>query len=240
MSHHARRASIVLAALAFLVSVSLPAFAAPKKKGAPAPAKKDARAVTADDFKGLAWREIGPANMGGRVGSIALAPGNSKTFYVGYGTGGLWKTENMGVTFSPVFDKTGQHSIGAVAVADAPANWPGWSQEDVPDTLRAEKGKAKIILVGTGEGNGRNSSSWGGGVYRSTDGGGTFAFVGLKESHDIPRLAVDPRNPDVAYVAALGHLWARTPSAASSRRATAEKRGSTCSRSTRTPAPATS
>jgi photosystem II stability/assembly factor-like uncharacterized protein len=211
MSHLARRAGTALAALAFLVSMSMPALAASKKKDTSASANKDARAVTSDDFKGLGWREIGPANMGGRVGAIALAPGNSKTFYVGYGTGGLWKTENMGVTFSPVFDKTGQHSIGAVAVADAPADWPGWKQEDVPDSARAEKGKAKIVWVGTGEGNGRNSSSWGGGVYRSTDGGGTFTFVGLKESHDIPRLAVDPRNPDVAYVAALGHLWGANP-----------------------------
>jgi photosystem II stability/assembly factor-like uncharacterized protein len=151
--------------------------------------------------------------MSGRVGALALAPGNSKTFYIGYGTGGVWKTDNMGVTFSPVFDKTGQHSIGAIAVADAPSNWPGWDKEDkpVPAAERAEKGKAKIVWVGTGEGNGRNSSSWGGGVYRSTDGGGTFEFAGLKESHDIPRLAVDPRNPDVVYVAALGHLWGPNP-----------------------------
>ncbi len=179
------------------------------------PKAKDnkSRAVTADDFKGLAWRSVGPANMSGRVGALALAPGNSKTFYVGYGTGGVWKTDNMGVTFSPVFDKTGQHSIGALAVADAPPSWPGWEKEStpVPAAERAEKGKAKIVWVGTGEANGRNSSSWGGGVYRSTDAGATFEFVGLKESHDIPRLAVDPRNPDVVYVAALGHLWGPNP-----------------------------
>jgi len=164
------------------------------------------RAVTVEDLKSLKWRSVGPANMGGRIGAIALAPGNSKTFYVGYGTGGVFKTENMGVTFTPVFDKTGFQSIGALAVADAPPAWPGWD-EKVPMTERAEKGKAKIVWVGTGEGNGRNSSSWGGGVFRSTDGGGNFTCVGLKDSHDIPRLAVDPRDPDVVYVAALGHLW---------------------------------
>ncbi len=199
----------LIAALSIFVLASAPSLlpAASKTKD------KSARAVTTDDFKGLAWRSVGPANMGGRVASIALAPGNGATFYVGYGTGGLWKTDNNGVTFSSVFDKTGQHAIGAVAVADAPADWPGWENEKdvVPAGQRTEKGKAKIVWVGTGEGNGRNSSSWGGGVYRSTDGGATFQFLGLKESHDIPRLAVDPRNPDVAYVAALGHLWGANP-----------------------------
>jgi photosystem II stability/assembly factor-like uncharacterized protein len=175
--------------------------------------KKTDRTVTVDDLKGLKWRSVGPANMGGRVGAIALAPGNSKTFYVGYGTGGVWKTENFGTTFTPVFDKTGQHSIGALAVADAPADWPGWESEEekTPKEERARKGAAKIVWVGTGEGNGRNSSSWGGGVYRSTDAGSTFHFVGLKESRDIPRIAVDPRDPDVLYVAALGRLWGPNP-----------------------------
>src|SRR5690606_16335733 len=72
---------------------------------------------------------------------------------------------------------------------------------------RAERGKGRIVWVGTGEGNGRNSSSWGRGVYRSTDGGETFEHVGLTETADIPRLVVDPRDPDVCYVAALGRLW---------------------------------
>ena len=179
-------------------------LAAPKAKDEP-------RAISADDLKSLKWRSIGPANMGGRIGAIAMVPGNSKSFYVGYATGGIFKTENLGVTFSPVFDKTGLQSIGALAVADAPPSWPGWTDEKTPEAERAKKGKGKIVWVGTGEGNGRNSSSWGGGVFRSTDAGGSFTFVGLKESHDIPRLAVDPRDPDVAYVAALGHLWGANP-----------------------------
>lgn len=169
------------------------------------------RVLTADDLKGLAWRCIGPANMGGRVADIALAPGNPKTFFVAYGTGGLWKTTNNGTTFTPVFDKEDTASIGSVAVADAPADWPGWkdekSDESVTPKPLAERGRGRIVWVGTGEGNGRNSSSWGCGVYRSTDGGEKFRSVGLRDTHDIPRLAVDPRNPDVCYVAALGHLW---------------------------------
>jgi photosystem II stability/assembly factor-like uncharacterized protein len=80
-----------------------------------------------------------------------------------------------------------------------------------PEKDLAEQGKGRIVWVGTGEGNGRNSSSWGGGVYRSTDGGATFRHLGLTETHDIPMLAVDPRDPDVAYVAALGHLWGPNP-----------------------------
>lgn len=170
------------------------------------------RTLRADDLKALTWRSVGPANMGGRVADIALAPSNSKTFYVAFGTGGLFKTINAGTTFTPVFDKEATASIGSVVVADAPPDWPGWKDEkpEAPSTPKAtdkEKGKAKIAWVGTGEGNGRNSSSWGTGMYRSTDGGATFQQMGLSDSHDIPRIAVDPRNPDVCYAAALGHLW---------------------------------
>ena len=158
--------------------------------------------LQAADLKALQWRSIGPANMSGRLAAIALAPGNAKTCYLGYATGGLWKTTNNGTTFTGVFDEEATSSIGSIVVCDAPPDWPGWGDdEDV------EKGKAKIVWVGTGEGNNRNSSSWGHGVYRSTDAGGTFEHLGLSDSHDIPALAVHPHNPDVCFVAALGHLW---------------------------------
>ena len=208
MLHGSRRLQHRFLVVATLVAATVRppcSLAAPKE--APPKAKGEARPVTPEDLRNLKWRSVGPANMGGRIGAIALAPRNSKTFYVGYATGGVWKTENLGVTFTPVFDKTGLQSIGSLAVADAPATWPGWEAENVAMAERATQGAAKIVWVGTGEGNNRNSSSWGGGVYRSTDAGASFTFLGLKESHDIPRLAVDPRNPDVAYVAALGHLW---------------------------------
>lgn len=197
------------------------------------------RTLRADDLTGLPWRSIGPANMGGRVAAIALAPGDAKTFYVGFATGGLWKTTNAGTTFAPIFDEEATASIGSIAVADAPADWRGWKDEASAsdaekstaakpaakkderksaqksetkdahgdDKDDAKKGRGKIVWVGTGEGNGRNSSSWGRGVYRSTDSGGTFTQVGLADAHDIPALAVDPRDPDVCYAAALGHLW---------------------------------
>jgi photosystem II stability/assembly factor-like uncharacterized protein len=173
------------------------------------------RTLAAADLKALAWRSIGPANMGGRVADIAFAPGRAKTFFVATGTGGLWTSANAGTTFSPVFDKEATASIGSVVVADAPPEWPGWKDEPaIEETPKADaskkkedRGKAKIVWVGTGEGNGRNSSSWGRGVYRSTDGGSTFQNVGLPDSHNIPRLAVDPKHPDTCFAAVLGHLW---------------------------------
>lgn len=174
------------------------------------------RAITASDLKALSWRAIGPANMGGRVSAIALVPGSRTEFYVGFASGGVFKSTNLGTTFQEVFRNQSTSSIGAIGVADAPADWSGWDAKAAEgDTIvleeRAEKGRGRVVWIGTGEGNGRNSSSWGDGVYRSIDGGGSFQQVGLKESHDIPRLAIDPRNPDVCYVAALGHLWGANP-----------------------------
>lgn len=177
----------------------------------PAHAQDDTpRTLTSDDLKALTWRSVGLANMGGRASSIALSESDPKTVFLGYATGGVWKSTNHGTTFAPVFDGTGMNAIGALALSDAPADWPGWDDETTPDE-RAEQGTAKILWVGTGEGNGRNSSSWGNGVYRSTDGGSSFDHLGLEETHDIPAMALDPRDPDVCYVAALGHLWGANP-----------------------------
>lgn len=200
-----------------MIAMALVIWPAAVSQTAPQPTRQ----LLPTDLETLSWRSIGPANMGGRVASIAIAPSDPKTFYIGYATGGVWKTTNNGTTYSPVFDKYETSSIGAVAVCDAPENWPGWAEEekeqkegDAPADAagdegksKAERGKGKIVWVGTGEGNNRNSSSWGHGVYRSTDGGGEFTCVGLEDSHNIPALAVDPNNPDVCYVAALGHLW---------------------------------
>jgi len=173
---------------------------------APALHADDNRRLTADDLNGLAWRSIGPANMGGRVAAIALSESDPKTFFIGYATGGIWKTTNNGTTFTPIFDHHETASIGSLAVVDAPPDWDGWD-DDVSMQDRPEQGLARILWVGTGEGNGRNSSSWGHGVYRSTDGGASFDHLGLENTHDIPDLAVDPRDPDTCYIAALGHLW---------------------------------
>src|SRR5713101_4704209 len=137
-------------------------------------------------FKNLKARAIGPAVMGGRFSDIALDPRNPFVFYVGLGHGGVFKTGDNGVTFDPVFDKQPVLSIGAVTVAPSDSD---------------------VIWVGTGEANDRNSSGWGDGVYRSTDGGEKWQNIGLKNSRAIARIVVDPKKPDVAYVAAMGNLW---------------------------------
>ena len=117
-------------------------------------------------FKNLKARSIGPAVMGGRVSDIAIDPRNPFIFYVGLGHGGVFKTNDNGVSFEPIFDKQPMLSIGAVAVAPSDSD---------------------VIWVGTGEANDRNSSGWGDGVYRSTDGGEKWQNVGLKNSRTIAR-----------------------------------------------------
>ena len=146
-----------------------------------------AQPVTESQLKSLKARAIGPAEMGGRISEIVFDPVSPTTYYVGFGTSGVWKTTNNGVTFTPVFDDIPCQSVGALAIA--PSN---------PD----------IVWVGTGEGNDRNSSGWGLGLYRSTDGGGKFEFAGLKDSRTIRHIVVHPANPDIVWVAAGGSLWA--------------------------------
>ncbi len=138
----------------------------------------------------LTPRPLGPATMGGRVVDLAVVPAHSETIYVAAATGGLWKTTNNGSTWTPVFDTQSTQSLGAVAVA--PSN---------PD----------VVWVGTGEANPRNSVSWGNGVYKSTDGGKTWKHMGLPESHHVGRIVIHPKNADIVYVAALGHLWGPNP-----------------------------
>ncbi len=132
------------------------------------------------------WRSIGPANMGGRVDDIAVVDGDPSTFYIGFATGGIWKTTNNGTTWTPIFDTYQVSSIGDIAIA--PSN-------------------ADIIYVGTGEPNNRQSSSFGAGVYKSIDGGKTFQESGLKETQSIGRIVVHPKDPNIAYVAVVGHLF---------------------------------
>jgi len=142
--------------------------------------------VPADLVNGLAWRPIGPAVMGGRINDVAVVETDTATAYVATATAGLWKTTNHGTTFAPVFDEQPCQTIGAVAVA---ASDPS------------------VVWAGTGEANNRQSSSWGCGVFRSVDAGVTWRHVGLSDTLHIARIAVDRRNADVAYVAAVGHLW---------------------------------
>jgi hypothetical protein len=135
-------------------------------------------------------RSIGPASMGGRINDIAVAESDPSIIYLGYAVGGVFKSENNGTTFQPVFDTYGTASIGDLAIH--PAN---------PD----------IVYVGTGEANNRQTSSFGDGVYKTTDGGRTFVNIGLRETQTIARIVIDPRNPDTVYVASPGHLFGPNP-----------------------------
>jgi photosystem II stability/assembly factor-like uncharacterized protein len=137
-------------------------------------------------FDALPARCLGPANMGGRVVDVAVVESRPATLYVATASGGLWKTTNNGSTWDAVFEREASVSLGAVAVA--PSN-------------------PEIVWVGTGEANPRNSVAWGDGVYKSTDGGKTWHNQGLRDTQHIGRVVIHPTNPDIVYVAALGHVW---------------------------------
>jgi hypothetical protein len=139
---------------------------------------------------GFRWRSIGPANMAGRVTDVEGVPGNPKVFYVATATGGIWKTINAGTMFFPLFDKERVVSMGDIAVAPSNPN---------------------IIYAGTGEEDSRNSISPGGGVYKSTDAGRTWKLMGLEATQQVGRIVVDPGDPNIVYVAALGHAWNSNP-----------------------------
>jgi hypothetical protein len=136
------------------------------------------------------WRSIGPSNMSARVTDIEAVPGNPKVFYIVYASSGIWKTINGGTTFTPVFDTQDVISMGDMAIAPSNPN---------------------ILYAGTGEEDGRNSISPGGGVYKSTDGGKSWSKTGLENTRHIGRVIVHPTNPDIVWVAALGNVWASNP-----------------------------
>ena len=145
-----------------------------------------ARGLSSSTVNGLRFRSIGPALTSGRVGDIAVDPSDQSIWYVAVSSGGVWKTVNAGTTWTPIFDDQGAYSIGALAV-------------DPVDPL--------TVWVGTGENNSQRSVGYGDGIYKSTDGGRTWQNAGLKTSGHIGRIAIDPRNPAVVYVAAQGPLW---------------------------------
>ncbi len=147
---------------------------------------QDGPRLSSEMLSGLEFRNIGPANMSGRFVDLAVVESDPMTYYAASATGGVWKTTNNGVTFKPVFEREGTHSVGDIAVHQA---------------------HPEIVWVGTGERANRQSSSWGDGVYKSTDGGETWSNVGLVETRHIGRIVLHPQNPDIVYVAALGHLW---------------------------------
>ncbi len=156
------------------------------KGSRPAPSAGETK-LKPDTFTGLAFRGIGPALTSGRIGDLAVHPRDRNTWYVAVASGGVWKTTNAGITWTPIFDGQGSFSIGCVTV-------------DPRNPL--------VVWVGTGENNSQRSVAYGDGLYKSTDGGKNWENVGLKLSEHIAKVLIDPRDSNVVYAAAQGPLWA--------------------------------
>jgi len=167
-----------------------PASAAPQQNPratpSPSPTPTPINWSTDPLLKHFVFRSIGPASMGGRIDDITAVEQNPYIIYVGFATNGVWKSTNNGTTWQPIFDTYGTHSIGDIAIAPSDPN---------------------IVWVGTGEANNRQSSSFGDGIYKSTDAGKTFTKMGLEDSQTIARIVIDPKDPNIVYAAVLGHLF---------------------------------
>ena len=169
--------------LALALAALAGAGADAQQKAPPTPAARVEAAIG-----GLALRSIGPALTSGRVADIAVDPADHRIWYVGAAAGGVWKTTNAGISYTPVFDGQGSFSIGAITID--PKN-------------------PAVVWVGTGENNAQRVVAYGDGLYKSIDGGRSWKNVGLKHSEHIARIEIDPRNSDVVYVAAQGPLWSK-------------------------------
>src|ERR1700681_4060011 len=172
---------------AFLASV---AFAVAEEHSdppsAPEPqASTPAMTVPESLFGAMRWRQVGPFR-GGRVLAVTGVPGEPSVFYFGAAAGGVWKTTDAGANWTPIFDHESIASIGAIAVAPSDHN---------------------IIYVGTCEACIRGNISYGNGVYKTTDGGRTWRNVGLRDTRHIGAVIIDPKNPNIVLVAALGHAY---------------------------------
>ncbi len=166
-----------------LLNLHQPAYSQRKKKGAKQ--KQEKKLLNSSIFSGLKFRSLGPAYASGRIADFAMNPSNPAEYYVGVAAGNVWKTENFGITWKPIFDKYGAWSIADVEI---------------------DPNNENVIWVGTGEYNSQRAIGYGDGVYVSKDRGKSFKNVGLKKSEHIGRIAIDPRNSHV-YVAAQGPLW---------------------------------
>ena len=170
---------IILSAL-FLLSVLQVAAAGDKPKE---PVKDSLKSST---FSGLKLRSIGPAFTSGRIADFAVNPKSHSEYYIAVASGNVWKTENNGTTFSPVFDKYGSYSIGVVTI---------------------DPNNHNVVWVGTGENNSQRALGYGDGVYKTLDGGEHWENMGLKNSRQIGGIVIDPRHHDVVFVAAEGSVW---------------------------------
>jgi len=151
--------------------------------------KAHQKLVAESPFGGIPWRSVGPEKQSGRVNVITAPLGDPGKLYVAFATGGLWRTDDDGATWTSLFDNQSAFSIGAVSVSR----------------------DGKTIWVGTGEENSQRTSYAGTGVFKSVDSGKTWTWMGLPESHHIGKILIDPKNENIVYAAVLGHLYSQNP-----------------------------
>ncbi|MBK8248949.1 MAG: hypothetical protein IPK85_16350 [Gemmatimonadetes bacterium] len=175
--------AVAALSLAVVCGVATPSLAQTRAVAATAPLNGTPEL---EAIRRVQWRSIGPANQAGRIPLIVGIPGDRSTYYVGAAAGGLIKTTNGGVTFEQLFDDKDNASMGDLVVSPSNKN---------------------ILYLGTGEGNPRNSASVGNGVYKSVDGGRSWRKIGLENTEKIPRMRIDPYDPNIVYVCALGATW---------------------------------
>ena len=146
--------------------------------------------IDMEKLKNLKPRSIGPAGMSGRITAIDVINEHPNVIYIGAASGGVWRSENEGISWKPIFDKENIQAIGAITI-----------QQSNPD----------VIWVGTGEGNPRNSLNGGYGIYKSIDGGENWKLMGLEKTRNIHRIIIDKNIPNTIYVAAIGSPWGEHP-----------------------------
>lgn len=182
--HLIRLSSAVALAATLTIGLAPSARGAAEQPAQAAAAPADP--LSAATFNEFRLRAVGPALMSGRINNVVVHPHDKQTWYIGVASGGVWKTTNAGITFTPVFQNEGTYSIGAV---------------------RLDPNQPNTVWVGTGEANNQRSVGWGDGIYRSDDAGRTWRNLGLKTSEHIGRIVIDPRDSNVVYAAAYGPLW---------------------------------
>lgn len=169
---------------ALLLLISATATAQPKTEPVAKPKPSDS--LKNISLAGLKFRSVGPAITSGRIADIAVNPNDHTEYYVAAAAGGVWKTNNAGVTFNPIFDGEASFSIGCLAIDPTNTN---------------------VVWVGSGENNNQRVVAYGDGIYKSEDGGKSFKNMGLKNSEHLGRISIDPTNSDIVYVAVYGPLW---------------------------------
>ena len=169
----------ILILLNLLLFINFSSFSQKKKK-------QEHHPLDEISINALKWRSVGPALTSGRISDIAVNTQNPFEYYVAVASGGVWKTSNWGLNYTPIFDSEDSYSIGCVTI---------------------DPNNPNVIWVGTGENNNQRSVPYGDGVYKSEDGGKSWKNMGLKNSEHIGNIVVHPKNSDIIYVSAYGPLW---------------------------------